>query len=401
MSTFLGILLALLALVTLIVIHEFGHFIAAKIFNVYVNEFSIGFGPLIFSKKRKTGETKFSIRWIPLGGYCSMIGEDIPEMTEEEVASLSPSDQELYSLYKTLPSNRKLNGISRWKRCVILLAGITLNFIVGYLLFFFYAIDVPVVYSYENYVQVQEGSLASDPERTWTSDGSGWTNEDIIIGGEYIVTIDNVETERNTFNSSSDSPEDKLQLYYAFNEALNQAPSTANDNVKFNLNTLDGELIELIVPAVDNNGTLSWESIGISFVPITRRTTPSEWFTISGRMFGEGCGAIFVALGQIFTPEGFSNLGGIISIVQVSTMASSIGAYYFFGVWALVSVNLAIFNLLPFPGLDGWQFLVTIIEGITKKEIPSKFKTIMTYIGFGLLLTLFVVVTFKDIFALF
>ena len=392
MSTFLGILLALLALVTLIVIHEFGHFIAAKIFNVYVNEFSIGFGPLIFSKKRKTGETKFSIRWIPLGGYCSMIGEDIPEMTEEEVASLSPSDQELYSLYKTLPTNRKLNGISRWKRCIILLAGITLNFIVGYLLFFFYAIDVPVVYSYENYVQVQEGYLASE---------AGWTNEDIIIRGEYIVTIDNIETERNTFNSSSDSPEDKLQLYYAFNEALNQAPSTANDNVKFNLNTLDGELIELTVPAIDNNGTLSWESIGISFVPITRRTTPSEWFTISGRMFGEGCGAIFVALGQIFTPEGFSNLGGLISIVQVSTMASSIGAYYFFGVWALVSVNLAIFNLLPFPGLDGWQFLVTIIEGITKKEIPSKFKTIMTYIGFGLLLTLFVVVTFKDIFALF
>ena len=392
MSTFLGILLALLALVTLIVIHEFGHFIAAKIFNVYVNEFSIGFGPLIFSKKRKTGETKFSIRWIPLGGYCSMIGEDIPEMTEEEVASLSPSDQELYSLYKTLPANRKLNGISRWKRCVILLAGITLNFIVGYLLFFFYAIDVPVVYSYENYVQVQENFLASE---------AGWTNEDIIIGGEYIVTIDNVETERNTFNSSSNSPEDKLQLYYAFNEALNQAPSTVNDNVVFNLNTLDEELIELTVPAIDNNGTLSWESIGISFVPITRRTTPSEWFTISGRMFGEGCGAIFVALGQIFTPEGFSNLGGIISIVQVSTMASSIGAYYFFGVWALVSVNLAIFNLLPFPGLDGWQFLVTIIEGITKKEIPSKFKTIMTYIGFGLLLTLFVVVTFKDIFALF
>lgn len=392
MSTFLGILLALLALVTLIVIHEFGHFIAAKIFNVYVNEFSIGFGPLIFSKKRKTGETKFSIRWIPLGGYCSMIGEDIPEMTEEEVASLSPSDQELYSLYKTLPSNRKLNGISRWKRCIILLAGITLNFVVGYLLFFFYAIDVPVVYSYENYVQVQENSLASE---------AGWTNEDIIIGVKYIVTIDNVETESQPFEILSDSPEDKLQLYYAFNEALNQAPSTVNDNVVFNLYTLDKDVIDLTVNAVDNNGTLSWESIGISFVPITRRTTPSEWFTISGRMFGEGCGAIFVALGQIFTPEGFSNLGGIISIVQVSTMASSIGAYYFFGVWALVSVNLAIFNLLPFPGLDGWQFLVTIIEGITKKEIPSKFKTIMTYIGFGLLLTLFVVVTFKDIFALF
>lgn len=392
MSTFLGILLALLALVTLIVIHEFGHFIAAKIFNVYVNEFSIGFGPLIFSKKRKTGETKFSIRWIPLGGYCSMIGEDIPEMTEEEVASLSPSDQELYSLYKTLPSNRKLNGISRWKRCIILLAGITLNFIVGYLLFFFYAIDVPVVYSYENYVQVQENSLASE---------AGWTNEDIIISGEYIVTIDNVETESQPFEILSDSAEEKLRLYDAFNKALNQAPSTASDNVKFNLYTLDKDVIDLTVNTVDNNGTLSWESIGISFVPITRRTTPSEWFTISGRMFGEGCGAIFVALGQIFTPEGFSNLGGLISIIQVSTMASSIGAYYFFGVWALVSVNLAIFNLLPFPGLDGWQFLVTIIEGITKKEIPSKFKTIMTYIGFGLLLTLFVVVTFKDIFALF
>ena len=83
---------------------------------------------------------------------------------------------------------------------------------------------------------------------------------------------------------------------------------------------------------------------------------------------------------------------------KVSSMATAAGLSIFLQLWGLISVNLAIFNLLPFPGLDGWQLLVTCIEGVSKKKVPSKFKIIATYIGYALLMLLAIVLLFKDIF---
>ena len=84
----LNFIVFILSLALLVVIHEFGHFITAKMFNVYVSEFSIGFGPALFTKKKENQETRFSIRAIPLGGYCAIVGESLPEFTEEEYAQL-------------------------------------------------------------------------------------------------------------------------------------------------------------------------------------------------------------------------------------------------------------------------------------------------------------------------
>ena len=111
--------------------------------------------------------------------------------------------------------------------------------------------------------------------------------------------------------------------------------------------------------------------------------------------------AIYKALGTIFTKEGINNLGGPIAIVQQQMQISQLGFGYFLYFWGLISCNLAIFNLLPFPGLDGWPFLVLIIEGITKKEINPKVKSIMSTVGMVLLFGLMIIVAFSDIIRLF
>ena len=119
LMTILYILLFLVFLSILIIVHELGHLAAAKAFNVYCLEYSIGMGPLIFKHKRKNGETQFSIRGIPFGGYVSMYGEgvELPEGVE-------------------IPESRSLNGVKWWKRGIILIAGVTMNAVLALIFFF-------------------------------------------------------------------------------------------------------------------------------------------------------------------------------------------------------------------------------------------------------------------------
>ena len=119
LTTILYILLFLVFLSILIIIHELGHLAAAKAFNVYCLEYSVGMGPLLFKYKRKGGETQFSLRGIPFGGYVSMYGEgvELPEGVE-------------------VPESRSLNGVKAWKRAIILLAGVTMNAILAIVFFF-------------------------------------------------------------------------------------------------------------------------------------------------------------------------------------------------------------------------------------------------------------------------
>ena len=114
--------------------------------------------------------------------------------------------------------------------------------------------------------------------------------------------------------------------------------------------------------------------------------------------FGRGATLIVRGLGQLFTKDGFKNVGGIIAIgVSTTQVLQENGFGLFIFYWALISVNLGIVNLLPFPGLDGWQFLVTIIEGATRKTIPSKVKNIVSAIGIGLLFILMILIIIKDL----
>ena len=114
--------------------------------------------------------------------------------------------------------------------------------------------------------------------------------------------------------------------------------------------------------------------------------------------FGNSATLIYRGLGSLFTADGWKNVGGIIAIGVSSTkILQDYGFGTFLYFWAMISVNLGIVNLLPFPGLDGWHFLVTIVEGVTRKEIPAKFKNVMSAIGLILLFSLMILIVIKDI----
>ena len=143
----INILVFLLGLSLLITIHELGHFIVAKIFGVYCHEFSIGMGPAIFSKKK--GETKYSVRWLPIGGYVSMAGEEVNSEKEEvpideQVTEEPKNDGNDKEEMPDIPYERTINGIKAWKRFLVIGAGVFMNFILAYILFFLYILSVGV-----------------------------------------------------------------------------------------------------------------------------------------------------------------------------------------------------------------------------------------------------------------
>ncbi len=447
LDTIVSIILFILAFGILICIHEAGHLSMAKLFNVYCKEYSIGFGPAIYSRKKEGHETKFSIRAIPLGGYVSMFGEGME------------GDPEL----EGVPQERSLEGIKKWKKAIILSAGVILNAILAFILIFISNVAFPLksptrrTIVNESSVIATEYGVQSDDEMMfvipntpdYVSEDGGiyafsyeFTDESKVIhsnaffivddnvwaNGERLVMVyypagnkkNPVFTEGLSFYKGITKEEltglkydTKLkQDFIAWSESENAPEYYPNfegglylfeDNqtvfadvmfknagikdIKFTVNSLKkGAKI-----------TNTIENIGLSFK--IRKT----WLPFGQRLkytfedFGSAAGAVFKGLKILFT-GGIRNMSGIVGIFDASaTLYSSytFATYLYF--WGLISINLAIFNLLPFPGLDGWQLLVTAIEGITRKKIPQKAKSIMSLIGLGLLFALMAAIIVLDI----
>ena len=161
------------------------------------------------------------------------------------------------------------------------------------------------------------------------------------------------------------------------------------------------EIADIALEASGDNYLLP-NNIGISMQLDEKRNNFGEALKETFIDFGDSAVLIFRGLGQLFTPEGFKNVGGIIAIGVGTTQAlqqNGFGVYLYY--WGLISVNLGIVNLLPFPGLDGWHLLVIAVEGIFKKEIPSKVKNAIATVGVIILLALTAVIFIKDIIGLF
>lgn len=387
LKTILNLVVFLLSICVLVCVHELGHMSMAKLFNVYCYEFSIGMGPAIYQKKPKKGskqETIFSIRCLPVGGYVSMAGEEDAEQNPEV----------------KVPKERTIEGISHPKKAIVMVAGVVINFIVGYLLFFFdYAFCKQVNPSTNVVTVVKDTKLAE----------AGLVTGDKIVKIEQNFYIDNTKV-GTLVNDIND--------YYDIQIALSLIKSTSENTYYTEYYPKsEGDYRTVTITAIKNGSeteeqlnsfetfAVKTEGKGDEFTYGTIGVSAYKQYIGIGRAFVEagkrwayGCSAIFIALGQAFTPAGATQLGGIIAMFKVSSMATAAGLSTFLQLWGLISVNLAIFNLLPFPGLDGWQLLVTCIEGVSKKKVPSKFKIIATYIGYALLMLLAIVLLFKDIF---
>ena len=427
LTTILYILLFIVCLSLLIMIHELGHFTAAKIFKVYVLEYSIGFGPALIHKKRKNGETYFSLRVVPFGGYVSMYGEG---------AQLEEG--------QTIDESRSLEGIKKWKRAIIMVAGVTMNVVLALHLFFINNVAFEQKQIYLRNMTVETNSKAEEAglktldvislNKEIDSDTSHWYNKDYsdlyLLDNAATVTYTNASTETvyafidttnimtkmNKFKNiavceyiglykTKDAGEDGLLVDY-------KAPVIMDENfksvridfrtvIKFEEDENGNEIAtEFASHPIEINRASDGglEDFGYKFYLDVKKPLP--FFKAIGQSFvdfGEASTLIFRALGTIFTKETWSKMGGIIAIgFETTNILRYVGVSQFIYVWGALSVNLAIVNLLPFPGLDGWQLLVLAVEGITRKKIPNKVKTIMSIVGLALLFTFMAVILVKD-----
>ena len=446
LDTIVSIILFIVAFGLLICIHEAGHLSMAKLFKVYCKEYSIGFGPAIFSKKKEGHETKFSIRAIPFGGYVSMFGEGMEDDPE----------------FANVPPERSLEGIKKWKKAIILSAGVILNAILAFILIFISNVAFPLKTPTRRTIVSESSAIAaygveSDDELQFiipntpeyvTEDGGNYAfqyeftdesklihqnvffiiDDNVSVNGEHLVLVyypagnkknpvfteglsfykgiigdelDNLKYDTQlkqdfiAWNKADDKPEyfpDFEHGLYLFEEN-----ATVFADVKFK-NAGEVE-IKFIVNSSKKAAkiTNTFEDIGLSF------KMRKVWLPFGQRLrytfedFGSAAGAVFKGLKILFT-GGIRNMSGVVGIFDASASLYSqytFSTYLYF--WGLISINLAIFNLLPFPGLDGWQLLVTAIEGISRKKVPQKVKTIVSLVGIGLLFALMAVIIVLDI----
>lgn len=342
------IFLVILGLIVLV--HEFGHFIFAKKAGIYVYEFSIGFGPKIFSFKRKNDPTEYMIKLIPLGGYVAMAGEE--DLDEDEKLKI-PEEEKLYN--KT------------WlQRFFVMIAGAMNNFILGIVLLFIMGLM---------YGTVTANNVLSDiPE-----DGALY-----LAGardGDKIVAIDNKKVKNY----------DDIQTRLAIAGEGNAISITIEDeNEKQNTYT-----IEPIKSEEDNN-----YYYGIS-VKINKETGFLAAIKYAKDKFVSIYKSMFIVIGSLFTGDlGIDSLSGPVGIYSVvGTVKSSLEMLLY--LTAYLSINIGFMNLIPFPAFDGGRVLFLIIEKIKGSRISPKIEAMVNGVGFMLLMTLMIVVTIKDVFNLF
>ncbi len=327
------LVLSIFAFGLLVLGHEFGHFIMARVNGVKVEEFSIGMGPRLWTKKGKA--TNYSLKALPIGGSVQMYGETADEAGEGSFFSKSPL--------------RKMS---------IIAAGPIMNLIMAILILF----TVTLFTGYSSNV-IKETLPGSPAEAAGIKAG----DEIISVNGERAYTFQDVSTYIN-FNG--------------FNE------------VTLKLKTPDGIVTKTITPQ-DTEGR---PMIGVA--PVSAENP--GFFESIGESFNQGRSLItqtLFSLKILFSGRASLNdFGGPVTIFKISTEVASVSLWGLASFIAFLSINLAVLNLIPFPALDGGWLLILLIELITRKRLPDKFVGIWNAVGFVILMSFMLLITFKDIF---
>ena len=351
----MAIIFAILIFSFLIFVHELGHFMAAKASGVQVNEFSMFMGPTLVKWQR--GETVYSIRSIPLGGFCAMEGED-----------------------KDTDNPRSFQKAAWWKRLVILLAGAAMNFISGFLIF------ALVLSPSEGFVQ---------PVIAEAEPGNTIVYEEGLHIGDRILKIDG-----NRVFISSDT-----NLLFGLQPGDTHDLVVDRDGKKIELNDFPMQLHEF-----ENGDGSVTKRYGIRFAYCEKTLGSLISYTWNNCL--SVVQSVKLSLQMLISGQaGLTDVAGPVGIVQMMNTTAQASAtaldavlnLLYFG--AFISVNLAVMNLLPIPALDGGRavalLLTVVIESITRKKINPKYEGYIHAAGMVLLLGFMAVVMFKDIFVIF
>ena len=403
----LYIIIAIVVLLTMVLIHELGHYIVGRKLGFKITEFSIGFGKAIWQKKNKRGEL-ISLRIFPLGGYCAFLGETDDEETEnkdkkdavlseneidlnnsdkneKEIQIIEKNDEILSKNQDTIKdepkynkkgrmiydeSEGKFNNMRPWKRMLVYVAGVTFNFISAFL----FSIIFLCVGGYDGYkISPSKNYTVNYYLVTETSTKLEKLGKDTLV---YAINGTDINYAKgNVFNSLVDSDSTEIKLTIDINgekqevlikKEITDVDSTENAKIfgieyaTINISYDFGDVLRDFIPFTFNLAFMVLEAF---------------WWIISGQ----------IAINQ---------LGGPISTISQMTMVASYGLANFLYLLPLLAANLAIFNLLPIPGLDGAHVVFTSIEWIRGKPIKRSVENSIH--GWGILL-LFAFVIIIDV----
>ncbi len=350
----MGIIYGLIALIIIILIHETGHFSIAKLFHVFVERFSIGFGPVILRKKGK--ETEYVISAIPLGGYVKLKGEN-PEEGEKK-------DSDERAFY-----NQKL-----YKRFLIILAGPMFNILSAVLFFaIVYAVGVPTLKS-------TIGEVKKDAPAYYAK----------IQKGDEIIAID----------KKSIKTWEELSAIIKKN-----AGKSITLNIKRNGKIIETPITPKLTEVKDFLGYK--KKVGIIGIAPSGETITQRLNVFKSIEKG-ACRTVYIAkitiLGIVRLIERAipaSSVGGPILIIEIASKAASAGFSTFLALAAIISINLGILNLLPIPILDGGHLTFLTIEAIRRKPVPLNVQVIAQNIGLAILILLMAFAFYNDLSRLF
>ena len=378
MSFIITLLAAVFVFSAVIAIHEFGHFAVAKLCGVQVNEFSIGMGPVLL-KKMHHG-TQYSLRALPVGGFVALEGEESPEsqqaereersdleerpLSQRSGADSSPNGGASKEEELSRPIGKPLNEAPVWQRALIMATGACMNFRLGFVVMAILLaaqnepITSRVIYA------VEDGALC------------GQTG---LEAGDKVLAVNG-------------------RRCFVANDMLYELMRTEDYSASFTV-LRDGKKVEL--PRVqfdtwqDEDGethmSLGFTVYGIRKTPIN--VIKEAWNSVLyyGRI-------IFTSLMDLLRGrESINDLSGPVGIVTAIGQAASYGWQDLLELLALITVNVGIFNLLPFPALDGGKVVFLLIEGVTGHAVPEKIQSGLTLAAFALLFALMIFATYNDI----
>jgi len=398
----MSVILFLVVLFVLILVHEWGHFIVAKKTGMRVDEFGIGFPPKLFGIKK--GETEYTFNALPIGGFVKIFGEngEIDEQSISPVATKGSdrrseanaeageggtkvvsqnTSHEASATLEYKPDPRAFNNRPKWAQALVLIAGVVMNILFAWLLFSVtYMIGVPA--------EVEESAAGPDSQLLIAGTLPD-SPASVIPAGSEIVSVRNGAVTLDNPTPSS------------FSEFVtNNAPAELEIEYQ-----QGGEVaIVMITPAqgiVSDDPERYVVGASLALIEIQKQS----FLTAIGKGFNStinGLQAItvglFTLIGQSFSGTAdFTQVAGPVGIVGMVGDAAAFGLTALLTFTAIISLNLAVINLLPFPALDGGRLVFVAIEAVTGKDIPAQWAGRINLVGFVLLLTLMVAVTYNDI----
>lgn len=414
MSIVITILKLIVVLGVVAIIHEFGHFIFAKMFKMKVDEFAIGFGKPIFQKEYKG--TKYSIRWIPLGGFCALDGEDEESKNEDSFAKKAS-----------------------WKRIIVLLAGATFNAILAATIFlginFKYDTYTTKISSLSETSILTKSGIQQGDTITKIGDTNTHTYQDILLFNDTDTKDIQVEYIRDGVHKSiivynAVGTKGYMGVYFNTNkldkdgnilpyiDVVEPGKPAAASGIKSEdkILRIDGSKINIaedVINITSKNAGKELEVVvlrdgkekvikitpdkqqyinfGITGVATSKTTLKYSYFKSLTTIKQVANSYVDLFKGKVKVDQ----LSGIVGIGEV--ISRSEGFYEFINMLGMISLAIGLANILPFPPLDGGKIVLVLAEVIARKKVSYKVEAILSHIGFGLLILLTIYVTINDI----